>query len=154
MVESLLYRDLGRAIDLLRQSEYHRIFDVGFYVRTHILPPLRFGQYRIYCNKFSQPTSMVTWARLNQRVKEELIETDRALFDHEWNCGNIIFFNDWVSPFGDTRKIASELGKTLFKDDEGFSFMRYRNGQKRRIYNWHGRDLAVGRWGRSCNQIC
>ncbi|WP_363324517.1 toxin-activating lysine-acyltransferase [uncultured Roseibium sp.] len=147
MVVPQLYGDLGRAIDLLRQSEYHRNFSAEFYIKTHILPPLRLRQYRLFRDPSDQPRAIVTWARLNAQTKEDLIETDRVLSEHEWNCGEIIFFNDWISPFGDTQRLAFELGKTLFKDDEGFSFMRFRNGRGRRIYNWHGRNLAARKKG-------
>lgn len=155
MVSPIRYCDLGMAVELLHRSAYHRNFNTSFYISTHILPPYRLGQYRLYRETSGKPKALVTWALLNHQVKEELIKSDRVLRKPEWKCGEIVFFNDWISPFGDTRELAAELGRTLFKDSVGFSFMRSRNGRNRRIYYWHGRNVVPGKiGGRLCNLKC
>jgi cytolysin-activating lysine-acyltransferase len=42
------YSGVGYALELLAQSEYHRQFPVGDYLRVEILPPLWHGQIRFY----------------------------------------------------------------------------------------------------------
>lgn len=140
MVDPKHLADLGAMIILMAQSPYHRRMPTYDYITNHLEQPLTRGQYRIY-RRDNRPHAMVTWALINEHTKQALIETDRCLHVDEWDCGSIPLLNDWIAPYGGTIELARELGRTLFKDREGFSFRRSDDGKKRAIRRYHGRNI-------------
>jgi len=78
---------------------------------------------------------MVTWAWLSEPVEREVHATGRALAAHEWNCGNRLFFNDWVSPYGNAREIRRDIMQ-VFPVDLATSLRRNLDGSVRRINRW------------------
>ena len=130
-----LYASVGYALELLARSEYHRRHRVGRYLAVEILPALRRRQVRFQLTPDGIPTAMVTWAWLSEAVEREVHETGRALARHEWSCGDRLFFNDWVSPYGNAREVRRDVLEA-FGVDGATSLCRNPDGSVRRINRW------------------
>ncbi|KIC51557.1 toxin-activating lysine-acyltransferase [Tateyamaria sp. ANG-S1] len=139
------YACTGYAVELLAQSEYHRRYEVADYLHTEILPALWAGQIRFYITKDYVPTAFVTWAWLNKDVEREVHRTGRALRQEEWNCGDRLFFNDWVTPYGNIREVLHEMTHVIFPDQVATSLRRNPDGSVRRINRWTGINLRQSR---------
>jgi len=132
------YSGVGYALELLAQSEYHRQFPVGDYLRVEILPPLWQGQIRFYLSPQGFPTGMITWAWLSNEVLQDVLASGRALSPDEWNCGSQHFFNDWITPHNNIREIMQDMTTNVFPDTIATSLRRNPDGSVRRINRWTG----------------
>lgn len=141
MVNLDYYASTGFALELLAQSPYHKQHKIGDYFRTEILPALWVNQARFYLTEEGIPTAMVTWAWLNEDVQEEVHATGRALTRDEWKCGDRLFFNDWITPYNNIRKVLHDMTHNIFPDQIATSLRRNRDGSVRRINRWTGVNL-------------
>lgn len=135
------YASTGFALELLAQSEYHKQHKLGYYFSTEILPALWNGQVRFYLTKEGIPTAMVTWGWLSEDVQQEIHATGRALTEEEWNCGDRLFFNDWITPYGNIREVLHDMTHNIFPDEVATSLRRNPDGSVRRINRWTGINL-------------
>jgi len=128
------YAAAGYAVELLAFSDYHGNFPVGGYLNVEILPPVLRGQAHFHLAKEGIPLAMVTWAWLNSEVEREVLSTGRALEADEWKCGDRLFFNDWVVPFGHNREVMWHLRRNVFPEiSRASGVRRNRDGSVRRV---------------------
>ncbi len=131
----------GYALELLAQSEYHRQYPVGEYFDVEVLPALWANQARFYLSDEGIPTALVTWAWVTPKVEAEIHKTGRALTHDEWNCGNQMFVNDWITPYNNIREIARDMKQNVFPDSTATSLRRNSDGSVRRVCRWAGVNL-------------
>ncbi|WFE75758.1 toxin-activating lysine-acyltransferase [Roseinatronobacter sp. S2] len=135
----------GYALELLAQSPYHGKHQLGDYFRTEILPALWSGQCRFYVTEDGVPAAMVTWAWLSAEVEREVHASGRALSHEEWNCGDRLFFNDWITPYGNIREVAHDMTHNIFPDQTATSLRRNMDGSVRRVSRWTGAAIRQRR---------
>ncbi|WP_404400436.1 toxin-activating lysine-acyltransferase [Pelagibacterium halotolerans] len=133
-----IYMSVGFALELLAASPYHRQHKYGPYLDTEILTPLKLGQYRFYLAENGAPTAMATWAWLSAEVEAEVHATGRALADDEWQCGNRLFFNDFIAPYDNLRAVMHDLTHVIFPNATATSVRRHADGSVRQIRRWTG----------------
>ena len=141
MVNIDYYASAGFALELLAQSKYHKQYKLGDYFRTEILPALWARQARFYLTEDGIPTAMITWAWLNQDVEKDIHETGRALTRNEWNCGDRLFFNDWITPYSNIREVVYDMTHNIFPNEIATSLRRNQDGSVRRINRWTGENI-------------
>ena len=81
---------------------------------------------------------MVTWAWLSAKVEREIHASGRSLSRSEWACGDRLFFNDWITPYGNIREVAHDMTHNIFPDQIATSLRRNMDGSVRRINRWTG----------------
>ena len=138
MVSIDYFASVGYALELLAQSPYHRQHTLGDYFRAEVLPALWAGQCRFYVTQEGLPTAMVTWAWLSEDVEREIHASGRSLSRSEWACGDRLFFNDWITPYGNIREVAHDMTHNIFPDQIATSLRRNMDGSVRRINRWTG----------------
>ena len=83
---------------------------------------------------------MVTWARIENELQDDLHRSGRTLKSYEWNCGNQIFINDLITPYGDARNVIKEMTLNVFPNAKmATSIRRNNDGSIRRINKWSSR---------------
>ncbi|WP_170566507.1 toxin-activating lysine-acyltransferase [Ruegeria atlantica] len=135
------YASVGFAVALLSRSEYHHRFDLDAYLCVEIFPPLRLSQALFYLTDECQPTAMITWAWLSEDVQADIHATGRALREEEWNCGDHLFFNDWITPYGNTRDVLKDMTQNVFPNEVATSLRRNPDSSVRRVNRWTGINL-------------
>lgn len=145
MVNIDYYTSVGYALELLAQSDYHRQQKLGDYFRAEILPALWCGQTRFYLTNEGIPTAMVTWAWLSEMVQRDVHNSGRALAPEEWTCGDRLFFNDWITPYGNIRDVLHDMTHNIFPDEVATSLRRNPDGSVRRVNRWTGVNLRKAR---------
>ena len=134
------YAAAGYAVELLAFSDYHREFPLRDYMDVEVLPPVMHGQAHFHLAEGGTPLAMVTWAWLSPEVEREVLQTGRHLAADEWRCGDRLFFNDWIAPFGHSREVMHHLRRNVFRGiSEASGLRRNQDGSVRRI----GRVLAA-----------
>lgn len=141
MVNLDTYQAVGCALELLANSAYHRRFGVGNYLRTEIYPPLRLGFCRYYLNDSDAPSALVTWAWLSESVEQDIHQSGRALRHDEWQSGDRLFFNDWITPFGNLREVVGDMTRVHFPNEVASSLRRNPDGSVKRVNRWTGANV-------------
>ena len=90
---------------------------------------------------------MVTWAWLSDEVECDVLATGRALTEEEWNCGDRLFFNDWVTPHNNIREVLHDMTHNIFPDEIATSLRRNPDGSVRRVNRWTGINLRKAKEG-------
>jgi cytolysin-activating lysine-acyltransferase len=135
------YVGVGYALELLAQSKYHRQFSLGDYLWVEILPALWCGQARFYLTSDGAPVAMVAWAWLSEPVEHDIHATGRALAEEEWQSGSRLFFNDWITPYGNTSEVLRDMTVHIFPDEVATSLRRHSDGSVRKVNRWTGANL-------------
>ncbi len=130
---------------LLAQSDYHKNLDVTRYLHMEIFPAVNAAQAKIYLDDKNRPKAMVTWAFLSDEIETEIHQTGRALFPNEWTSGDNLFFNDWITPFGDLRDVLKDMTQNRFPDRAATSLRRNPDGSVRRVNRWTGPEYRRAR---------
>lgn len=137
MAELDYYASVGFALALLAKSRYHRQYRVGNYFETEIFPAFLARQVRFYMTEEGEPTAMVTWAWLSEEVEADIHETGRALTHTEWKCGDRLFFNDWITPYRNTREVLLDMMENIFPTEPfATSLKRNQDGSVRYVNRW------------------
>ena len=84
---------------------------------------------------------MVTWAWLSRDVEADVLATGRALDRDEWKCGDRLFFNDWITPYDNTREVLHDMTHNVFPGAVATSLRRNPDGTVRRVNRWTGVNL-------------
>ncbi len=100
---------LGHATWLCTRSPAHRLLFVQDF-DWRVLPPMLFDQYKLYFDGASEglPVAFVSWALLNEAAEQRFVDTQR-LSPGDWRSGQRLWLVDFVTPFGGTRRILSDL---------------------------------------------
>ena len=141
MVNIDYFASVGYALELLAQSRYHRQHKLDDYFRNQVLPALWAGQCRFYVTQEGAPTAMITWAWLSEDVERDIHASGRSLSHSEWNCGDRLFCNDWITPYGNIRQVVHDMTHNIFPDQIATSLRRNMDGSVRSIKRWTGVNI-------------
>lgn len=133
-----LYRSIGQILYLLAHSQYHSKQCTIAYVRNEILPALNSGQCVIYANDSGRPIGFVSWALLSEKVASEVASTGRGVNEDEWISGRHLYINDFVAPFGNARRIATDVKQHRLSAHNAFGIRRYHSKNTERLskFSW------------------
>lgn len=124
---------LGDVSALFLNSKYHQQFRLSEMWRV-VGMPLNLGQYRIYYNSKNLPIAFVSWARLSDEVSEKYEKGNYRLQDSEWNSGENLWLIDFISPFGNGKKVFLDLYKNIFGNEKSAKFIRREvNGSMKKV---------------------
>lgn len=108
-----IYRKLGNAFELLAYSELHKDYSVEYLYREIYLPA-SLKQMYVYYDEDELPVGFITWASINSIVEGNIENNYTGLSIKEWNCGERLFINDLVCPWGGSRFIVNDIKNRLF----------------------------------------
>lgn len=128
---------LGMMMWLMKYADYHSQWPL-WSVDIDIVPALLHGQCKLYFDDQKNPIGFVTWARLDEACKKQMLINEEPLDFEQWNCGSIVMVNDLVAPWGHAKQIIYDLKYNIFPYEQVFSIRRQPNGAIRRINYWKG----------------
>ncbi|UTO27739.1 toxin-activating lysine-acyltransferase [Bartonella harrusi] len=127
---------LGVMVVLMLQSPLHRrwkIWDIEF----NIGPALRTGQYRLYKNERGEFCAFITWAFLDEKNHQSMLEKGELLPHANWQGGEYVWFIDYVAPHGNTAAIVRDMQRHVFPHQKYFyAVRRNEDGGIRKIARW------------------
>lgn len=137
------YTSVGFALELLAASNYHRRLRMGEFFCDAVLPPLSHYQAHFVLDGQGRPTAFVTWAWVSRDVEQDLHRSGRFLMPDEWQSGPHLFFNDWITPYGNAKQVVRYMTQQMFPDEEATSIRRNPDGGVRRINRWTGANVRL-----------
>lgn len=127
---------LGAMVVLMLQSPLHRrwlIWDI----ERNLGPALRVGQYKLYQNEHGEFCAFITWAFLDEKNHQSMLETGELLPNADWQTGKYVWFIDYVAPYGHTAHIVRDMQRNIFPDQRYFyAVRRNEDGGIRKIARW------------------
>lgn len=112
------YRLIGEIVTLMTQSPVHKVYRVEDLPLT-ILIPIELNQFRIYRNSKGEPMALVTWGMFSKEAEATFLRQTTLLTKGDWRSGDIIYFTDFIVPYGQVKQIVKDLrerfrGKTTY----------------------------------------
>ena len=131
-----MYESVAHVTQLLAKSEYHREISFASYLRNQIHPPLLLGQLAVYQTLDDFAIAFISWAKVSESIEKELCQ-GRRLQLSEWQCGDRVFINDFVAPYGGTTAIVSDVRSRFFRGCRtAKSVRRSKSGDVRKVCRW------------------
>ena len=109
-----LQRGVGEvALLLAHHPEYGSLF-LGD-LKRRVVPPVLLNQCKIVRDRRERTVGFVSWALVNERVRQKLMDGVFGLRPADWRCGDSIVIMDAVAPSpAATDKIVVEVAETQF----------------------------------------
>lgn len=118
-------------------SRVHRLYQVRD-IADIILPVINLNQFRIYRNARKEPIGLITWGLFSPEVEKEYLGGKMVLSEAELNSGELIYFTDFIAPYGHARQIARDIKHNVFPNSTGKSMRFSEQGKLKRIFQFHG----------------
>lgn len=104
---------LGSATWLWMHSKAHREAPLHS-LATLLLPALKHRQF-VLGSEAGKPVFYLSWLNLSAAAEQRYIErSPLELADADWNSGERLWLNDFISPFGHTTDLARLVQRQLF----------------------------------------
>jgi cytolysin-activating lysine-acyltransferase len=129
---------IGDVTGLMMASKVHRLLQVRD-IADIMLPALNLGQYRIYRNKKKQAIALVTWAQFSPEVEQSYLGGNFLLSEADRTSGDIIYFTDFIAPYGHTRLVVKDLRHNVFPHAMPKALRFLEQGKTRpKVWQLHG----------------
>jgi len=134
------YSVYGEICWLWSLSPLHITFPVDLQAKT-VLPAIQHGQYHIVYDN-DDPVAYCCWAFLDIEREFRFLSKAHSLRPQDWNCGDRLWFIDWISPF--ERKFTFQLKREMdnrFSDRVARSLRVRRHHKQANIREYTGSKL-------------
>ena len=137
---------LGKLSWLWMNSSLHREWTVALAARF-LLPPIALNQIEII-ERDGMPVAYCSWAWLSEQAEVGYLLKPSGITENDWNCGDRLWFVDWVAPFGaaDSWQLRSLMAER-FPDEVARAIRVKRDSTRARVMEFKGSRLpaATGR---------
>ena len=103
-----LLRIRSGVLHLAAYSALHRTYASGV-LQKRIDPALALGQFHYHTDTSGLPAAFCNWVWLSRDVLQAVATTGRDLDPHEFRCGELPFFYEFLAPFGHARAVVRAL---------------------------------------------
>ncbi|EJL85997.1 ACP:hemolysin acyltransferase (hemolysin-activating protein) [Polaromonas sp. CF318] len=130
---------LGKLAWLWMNSPLHHYWEVDLLSRF-ALPPIELGQY-LLLEREGMPVAYCSWAHLDSRAEAAYMLDASHIALPDWNCGDHLWFVDWVAPFGkaDSLELKNRLADK-FPTSVARAIRVKRGSRTGRVMEFRGRD--------------
>lgn len=131
---------VGKISWLWSNSDLHQSWPYDLFTRF-VLPPVMEQQICIVESQ-GYPVAYCSWALLDKQTEQNYILNPNSLNPDQWNCGDRLWFCDWISPFSPkfTWALRSAMNDR-FPEKVGRSMRVKKTQTQARIAVYAGQDL-------------
>lgn len=127
---------LGAMVVLMLQSPLYRRWRI-WDIERNLGPALQSGQYKLYQNEHGEFCAFTTWAFLDEKNHQSMLETGELLPNADWKSGKYMWFIDFVAPYGHTAHIVRDMQRYVFPDQHYcYAVRRNADGGIKKITRW------------------
>ncbi|WP_273795169.1 toxin-activating lysine-acyltransferase [Brucella intermedia] len=127
---------------LALQSPLHRGWNIAD-IETNFLPPLQYGQCKIYFYETGLPRAFITWALLDDDTHNQLQIDGITPPPEKWVSGKHVWFIDLIAPHGDALRVVRDIQRNHFPGIQCHSIRRNLDGSIRRRSDWRNIVLSI-----------
>lgn len=132
---------LGASVWLWMHSAMHR--DAPLHVLPSILLPIIKRQQYVLVVQRQQPVFFLSWMWLDAQAEARYLREPTVMIQEEdWRCGDLLWFRDFIAPFGHVPAMKELLYEELFSYSCA-RFLWHKGAlQRPRIKTFHGRGVS------------
>lgn len=135
---------LGMATWLWIHSPLHREWSASL-LGAMVWPAIHHRQFLIARGPGREPVAYVSWACFDESREQKYLRDPSSIVLDDWQCGDRLWFIDWVTPFGGTSAVARKIESDIFPDAVGHS-LRVKKGRDTALVCEHfGKNATLER---------
>ncbi|WP_375692211.1 toxin-activating lysine-acyltransferase [Bartonella sp. AP4SXKL] len=97
-------------------------------------PALQTRQYKLYKNERGEFCAFITWAFLDEKNHQSMLEKGELLSDADWQGGEYMWFIDCVAPYGHAAGMVRDMQRHVFPNQHYcYAVRRNEDGGIRKI---------------------
>jgi len=127
MTEVFSPAPLDHVIHLMSQSDVHKNWNMEQVSRI-IIPPVNSMQ-NIGLFRNNQLHDWVSWGFTDREKADMFLDGSYRLQVEDWRSGNVLIFADFITPFGDARKLYRKC-RDLFPDYPKAEWRRHKKSRR------------------------
>lgn len=140
---------LSSVLPLLTMAPYYRNEPFGSIIDNELYPAYQSRQYALEQGKDKNVYAFVSWAIITPDILDDIKKTFRPLKVDDWQSGKgqdnaIVFFNDFVAPFGNCKTMTDYLDKEFFANTDIDAYSRHTKWDD----DGHCTHQHIARWRR------
>jgi cytolysin-activating lysine-acyltransferase len=107
----------------------------------NVLPAVAHRQFLIIRNKNGLPILYTSWAYFDEERERQYLQNTNSISINDWNCGDRMWFIDWIAPHGGSRSFIDKLRREFFPNGAAFALRVKKNITKGVIQDHFGVNL-------------
>jgi len=131
---------LGMISWLWIHSPLHQDWPVAL-MDINVLPAIAHRQFLIIRNKKGLPIHYTSWAFFDEKRERQYLQNTNSIGFNDWNCGDRMWFIDWIAPHGGSRSFIDKLRRDFFPDGAAFALRVKKHCTKGVIQDHFGINL-------------
>lgn len=136
-----LHMLIGEVAALMMASKVHRHLQLRD-MADIMLPALNLNQFRIYRKPDRTPVALVTWAYFSPEVERAYLGGRALLSEAERTSGEMLYFTDFIAPYGHARKVIADLRTNIFPNEQARALRFVEHGKTRPgIWRFYGANF-------------
>jgi cytolysin-activating lysine-acyltransferase len=131
---------LGMICWLWMHSPLHQEWPSAL-MTINVLPAIAHRQFLIIRNINGLPIHYTSWAFFDEERERQYLHNTNSITYDDWNCGDRMWFIDWIAPHGGSRSFIDKLRRDFFPDGAAFALRVKKNISKGVIQDHFGINL-------------
>ena len=124
------------SLELLKQSKWHKIYNVEDVYR-YIIAPIKHNRIRLYY-KDSKPVGLVTWCWLSKENGQRFLDSEYYITESDYvsDVGDELWGIEFIAPYGNAMQIMKLIHKEhtrVYERTENIHWRRLQEPSKRHI---------------------
>ncbi len=95
---------------------------------SNVWPAIELRQFFILRQKNGLPLMYGSWAWFDEKREQQYLSDPRSIPSDAWNCGDRMWFIDWIAPFGGSRRVINKLRQDIFPNGAAWA-LRVKKGR-------------------------
>ncbi|WP_375631612.1 toxin-activating lysine-acyltransferase [Bartonella sp. AA74HLJMH] len=127
---------LGAMVVLMLTSSLYRRWRI-WDIERNLGPALQTRQYKLYKNERGEFCAFITWAFLDEKNHQSMLDKGELLSDADWQGGEYMWFIDCVAPYGHAAGMVRDMQRHVFPNQHYcYAVRRNEDGGIRKITRW------------------
>jgi cytolysin-activating lysine-acyltransferase len=143
---------LGAISWLWMHSPLHQEWPAAL-MRVNVLPAIAHRQFIIIKNKSGLPVQYASWAYFDEERERKYLRNTNSIVFEDWNCGDHMWFIDWIAPHGGTKVLIDKLRREIFPDKAAWALRVKKKSTKGVIQDHFGINLSDQQKKDSTNRL-
>lgn len=128
------YKALSDSLELLKQSNWHRVYNVDDIYR-YIIAPIKYNRIRLYYQD-NKPVGLVTWCWLSKENGKNFLGGSYYITESDYvsDLNDELWGIEFIAPYGNAREVMKLIHKehtNVYSRDEKIHWRRLQEPSKR-----------------------
>jgi cytolysin-activating lysine-acyltransferase len=115
------HRLLGATVRLAQHSEIHRQYPLGFFA-SRFGAAIKHNRFRCLENERRELLAICAWTYISPDTVDRVLTQGHDPQPTEWCEDGVLFFKEFIAPFGHAKLLISDLRRNVFPNAIGRAY--------------------------------